>query len=31
MLNVLSNFEKVKDSETNDLWEVPVERIRLRY
>lgn len=31
MLNALSNFEKVKDYETNDLWEVPVERIRLRY
>lgn len=31
MFDVQSNFEKVKDDETGDLWEVPVERIRLRF
>lgn len=30
MFDRLSNFEKVRDDDTHDLWEVPVERIRLR-
>lgn len=30
MLDMVSNFWKVRDDSTNDLWEVPVERIRVR-
>lgn len=30
MLDRLSNFDKVKDDDDSNLWEVPVERIRLR-